>query len=158
MSSRQASAKAPSSDVIKMVASHTAAMVEGLPRDCFALGIPKAVQYAAIEGFYVNVRSLIEFLGVKGIRRRRDGVFADKIVTAWKPVSDQATVAKLKKHWVAASTHAAHFTRGRMTWNQVDQQELETVANDCCPALKMTTTPSLSMTMKMVVLVATLTG
>jgi hypothetical protein len=119
-------ASSPDATVIKIVATHTAAMVEGLPKDCFAQGLPRAVQYAAIEGFYANVRSLIEFLGVQGIKRRGNSVIAEKIVTGWKPVNNRV----LKDHWIAASMHAVHFTKDRFEPFEVDQQALEKVAKD----------------------------
>ena len=101
-------------------------MVEGLPKDCFALGVPRAVQYAAIEGFYANVRSLIEFLGVQGIKRRKNAVYAGQIKPAWKPVNSPM----LRGHWIDATTHAMHFTEDRFQPIEVDQEALEKVAKD----------------------------
>lgn len=85
------------------------------------------LRQAAIEGFYSNVRSLIEFLGHR--TNRRDSSAKD-IDPSWQMPSDAATLRNLEDHWQAATKHAMHFTEDRTGFIvDVDQQKMEDIAD-----------------------------
>lgn len=97
-----------------------AAAVKVLPDHMFNTSYPVVMQQAAIESFYVNVRTLIEFLGVRPAKG--DVSAADTLPLGWTPTLSQPERAELLRHWDDASKHLVHFSKLRTTVT-VDTEE-----------------------------------
>jgi hypothetical protein len=103
-------------------------MVERLPAECYKFGQPRAVHLALIQDFLVNVRLMIEFLG---IRPGRNGDAAAEFDPAWQPPSDPATVQTLLGHWELATKHVVHFSDESYVWKTLNQRRLERLPTTC---------------------------
>jgi hypothetical protein len=119
-------------------ARRVAEMIEKLPAVSYANGVRPLLQQAGVECFFVHVRAMIEFLGVKTDSRDRS---ANDILPSWSPPTqhgpDAATWTKLYNHWETASKHVMHFSQLRTKQNSgiqvpvpAGQVDLEAIAND----------------------------
>jgi len=115
-------------------------MVHRLPAVIWEPNTPELLRQAALECFFVHVRTLIEFLG--GVRpkdpRRRDRSAQDTLTNNnWTPNLTPAVKARLNDHWEKASQHLVHFSKSRVV-DQTGQyvapgtarSDLEAIAND----------------------------
>jgi hypothetical protein len=109
-------------------ATQAAELVERLPAQCCRLGQPTVVLVGLMYGFMVNVRLLIEFLGIT--RGRTGDAIAAKLDPAWQPPSDQATVQTLIKHWTLATKHAVHFSNESHIWPSMNRSQLDGISDD----------------------------
>lgn len=75
-------------------------MIEKLPAVCYADGVVPLLQQAGVECFFVHVRAMIEFLGVKPAGKDRK---ASDLLPSWTPTVDQPTWDRLEDHWLTAS-------------------------------------------------------
>lgn len=117
-------------------AAKTAEMVEKLPAVCYPDDgvIVPLLQEAGVQSFFVNVRSLLEFLRIhpaEGDRSARD------LLPRWTPSVDPATRTRLEQHWRTATKHLVHFGQVRTkqedgTVEVVNLQKaaLQTIAGD----------------------------
>ncbi len=115
-------------------ASRVAEMIEKLPAVCYANGVVPLLQQAGVECFFVHVRSMIEFLGVKPAAQDRA---ASDLLPNWTPPVDQPTRTRLERYWLTASQHVMHFGQVRTKQHggtqvsvPVEQADLEAIAND----------------------------
>jgi len=119
-------------------ASVMAEMIEKLPALLFPDEGPKPLLLlwqAGIESFFVNVRALVEFLGIRGPSRFPTDCSATDILPTWSPPTntgaDAATWTKLNDHWETASTSVMHLTDFRVQSDVVPTQEmLDEMADD----------------------------
>jgi hypothetical protein len=113
-------------------------MVEKLPAVCYDNGAVPLLQQAGVECFFVHVRALLEFLGIKTDSRDRSAV---DILPSWSPPqeigAEAAVWAQLNGYWVTASRHVMHFTQfrtkgddGTLARVAIEQTDLEAIAND----------------------------
>jgi hypothetical protein len=113
-------------------------MIEKLPAVCYANGVVPLLQQAGVECFFVHVRSMIEFLGIKTDSRDRS---AKDILPSWSPPTqggpEAATWTKLYDHWETASKHVMHFSQLRTKQDNgtqvsvpAEQADLEAIADD----------------------------
>jgi hypothetical protein len=83
---------------------------------------PVLIRQAAIESFYVNVRTLLEFFGVwqpkagqpKAGQPKKDSTAVD-ILPTWSHNLTPAAEARLLEHWLDASKHLVHFSKTKRT-------------------------------------------
>jgi hypothetical protein len=115
-------------------ARRVAEMIEKLPAACYANGVAPLLQQAGVECFFVHVRSMIEFLGVKPETRDRK---ASDLLPNWTPPVDRPTRTRLMGHWTTASQHVMHFGQVRTKQEDgtqvrvaVEQADLEAIADD----------------------------
>ena len=137
MTTPSASASFPSwITALAIEAAKTAEMVEKLPAVCYPHDgiIVPLLQEAGVQSFLVNVRSLIEFLGIKPAARDRS---ASDLLPNWTPPVDQATRTRLEQHWTTPSQHLMHFGKprtkkedGTVEVVSVEKADLEAIAND----------------------------
>ncbi len=119
-------------------ASVMAEMIEKLPALVFPDEGPKPLLLlwqAGIESFFVNVRALVEFLGIRGLSRFPTDCSATDILPTWSPPTntgaDAATWTKLNDHWETASKSVMHLTDFRVQSDVVPTQEmLDEMADD----------------------------
>ncbi|MGW5575558.1 hypothetical protein ACWEVD_30545 [Nocardia thailandica] len=88
-----------------------AEMVSSLPGAIHTPG-NLLLQQAAVEGFFIYVRSLIEFFGLKP-RNPRDFSAFD-VIPGWQVPTDPARDARLLADWVTGSRHVAHMSKHRV--------------------------------------------
>jgi hypothetical protein len=121
-----------------MEARRVAEMIEKLPAVCHANGVVPLLEQAGVECFFVHVRGLIEFLGIKKYESDRS---AKDILSSWSPPAkggpEDATWRKLYDHWDTASKHVMHFSQLRTKQDDgtqvvvpAGQADLEAIAND----------------------------
>ena len=137
VTTQSASASFPSPAVaLAQEAAKTAEMVEKIPAVCYPGdgGIVPLLQQAGVESFFVNVRSLIEFLGIKPAARDRAAV---DLLPNWTPPVDQPTRNRLERYWLTASKHLMHFGQvrtkqedGTVEVVDVEKATLEAIADD----------------------------
>jgi hypothetical protein len=115
-------------------ARRVAEMIEKLPPVCYANDVVPLLQQAGVECFFVHVRGMIEFLGIKPAPRDRA---ASDLLPNWTPRVDQPTRARLEDYWLTASQHVMHFGQVRTKQEDgtqvrvaVEQADLEAIAND----------------------------
>jgi hypothetical protein len=129
-----------------MEARRVAEMIEKLPAVCYANGVVPLLQQAGVECFFVHVRSMVEFLGIRPVKHGDRSAF-DILPKEWSPPSpptksnpsgtEAATWTKLNDHWETASKHVMHFSKLRTKQDDgtqvsvpVGQADLEAIAND----------------------------
>lgn len=114
---------------IRMEATHLCAKVKVLPDHIFKnpSPYPVVVQTALVESFYVSVRTLLEFLGV-----RPDGrdVGAATTLTGWTPNLTLAEKDQLLVHWDTVSKHLVHFSHARTRPVNAEEAEVRQLATD----------------------------
>ncbi|MEU2014051.1 hypothetical protein [Nocardia sp. NPDC019302] len=93
-------------------AMRVAEMVSRLPDAIFAPDLEPLMHHAAIECFFVHVRGLIEFLGLK-VPKQSEFSAAD-VHPTWVPPTDPARHARLQADWLNASRHVMHFSKERV--------------------------------------------
>jgi hypothetical protein len=81
------------------------------------------IRQAAGECFFVHVRTLIEFLGIRPPDPRDRSARDTLTNTNWPPTLDAALRARLDADWQMVSQHLVHFSKARV----VD----ETAASSC---------------------------
>jgi hypothetical protein len=111
-------------------------MAEKLPAVCYPDDgvIVPLLQEAGVQSYFVNVRSLIEFLGIKPAPRDRK---ASDLLPNWAPSVDQAAKTRLLQHWRTATKHLVHFGQvrtkqedGTVEVVNVEKADLQTIADD----------------------------
>lgn len=123
---------------LAMEARRVAEMVEKLPAVCHATGVVPLLEQAGVECFFVHVRGLLEFLGIKTYASDRS---AKDILSSWSPPAkggpEDAVWRRLFAHWETASKHVMHFSQlrtkqddGTQVLVPTEQADLETIAND----------------------------
>jgi hypothetical protein len=138
-----ASTSFPSSiTALAIEAAKTAEMVEKLPAVCYPDDgvIVPLLQEAGVQSFFVNVRSLIEFLEVKPAEKDRS---ASNLLPNWTPPEDHARRTRLVQHWRTASQHLMHFGQvrtkqedGTVEVVNVEKAALQTIAGDVLGPLR----------------------
>jgi hypothetical protein len=115
-------------------ARRVAEMIEKLPAVSYANGVVPLLQQAGVECFFVHVRGMIEFLGIKPAARDRA---ASDLLPNWTPPVDQPTRARLEDYWLTASQHVLHFGQVRTKQEDgtqvrvgVELPDLEAIVND----------------------------
>jgi hypothetical protein len=88
--------------------------------------------------FFVQVRTLIEFLG--GVRPKNSlDLSAQDTLTdiSWTPRLDDTLKTRLDDHWQMASRHLVHFSKNRVVAEsghyvepKTDRRDLEAIADD----------------------------
>ena len=113
-------------------------MVEKLPAVCYPDdgAIVPLLQEAGVQSFFVNVRSLIEFLGI--IKPAKEDRSASDLLPNWTPPEDdEARRTRLVQHWRTASQHLMHFGQARTKREDgtvevvnVEKADLQAIADD----------------------------
>jgi hypothetical protein len=124
-------------DAIRFEARRIAEMVDRLPAVIWDMNNSELIRQAALECFFVHVRTLIEFLGIRP-QDARDRSARDTLAnTGWTPTLDAALKARLDADWETISQHLVHFSGSRVldeTGNVVvpstDLAALQRVADD----------------------------
>lgn len=127
----------------RIEASRIAQMVDLLPAAVHAPDTPGLMRQAAVECFFVHVRTLIEFLEVRPTGDNRDRSARDTRLDAkgrptnWRPTLDPALAARLKDDWDTTSAHLVHFSKRRVFDEQghfvpvsTELADLEAIADD----------------------------
>ena len=90
-----------------------------------------------LECFFVHVRTLIEFLGIRPPDPRDRSARDTFTNTNWPPTFDAAQRARLDADWEMVSQHLVHFSKarvvhetGRVVVPSTDRSSLERIAND----------------------------
>jgi hypothetical protein len=111
-----------------MEATRIATMIDRLPEEIHNPDNSDLMRQAAVECFFVHLRTLVEFLGVRP-QDRRD-VFARD--TFWELPEDAALIQRLNQHWLTASRQVAHFSQDRIMGPQVSTElaDLKAMADD----------------------------
>jgi hypothetical protein len=99
---------------------------------------PELLKQAALECFFVHVRTLIEFLGGVRPKDSRDWSAQDTLTnTSWTPRLDAPLKARLNDHWEMASQHLVHFSKKRVVDQsghyvepKTDRSDLDAIADD----------------------------
>jgi hypothetical protein len=138
MTTSSASASLPSFGVaLALEATKVAEMIEKLPTICYPKdgAIVPLLQQAGVESFFVNVRCLLEFLGIHPAERDRSA--RDLLGSGWKPPVDKPTQDRLHEHWRIATQHTVHFGQvrtkakdGTVETVPVERADLEAIADD----------------------------
>lgn len=117
-----------------MEATKVAEMVYRLPSLCNDGAIVPLLQQAGVESFFVNVRALVEFLGVKPAPQDRS---ARDLLSTWTLPADQQLLDRLGEHWAVASRHVMHFGQKRTKAEDgtserigTEQADLKKIADD----------------------------
>jgi hypothetical protein len=102
--------------VARLQACTMAEMMAKLPDAIHAPGTSMLLAQAGIQSFFVNARTLIEFLEIKPSSHHNDLSASDTLPagTKWMPTTDAALKSRLKAHWVIASQRMVHFTKMRV--------------------------------------------
>jgi hypothetical protein len=118
-------------------ASVMAEMIEKLPAVLFPDEGPRPpllLWQAGIESFFINVRTMVEFLGIRPPSRATD-FSAKDVAHTWSPPTmtgdDAATWTRLNDHWDTASKSVMHLTNFSVQSNVVPtRQLLDEIADD----------------------------
>jgi len=87
-------------------------MVHRLPAVIHDPNTPELLKQAALECFFVHVRTLIEFLGGVRPKNSLDRSAQDTLTnTSWTPRLNAPLKARLNDHWQMASQHLLHFSK-----------------------------------------------
>jgi hypothetical protein len=136
----EVTASAPSPEVsLATEAARVAEMIEKLPTICHTAGNVPLLQQAGVECFFVHVRSIIEFLGIRPAKSGDRS--AVDLLGAWSPPTDNGPRAAqwqtLNDHWLTASKHVMHFSEVRTKQEngtyisvRVELPDLEAIADD----------------------------
>ncbi len=82
-----------------------------------------------MESFLINVRLLVEFLGVQPSSKKADASAAS-LDPAWQPPKDTELALRLKEHWRFASKHVVHFSDQSHLWQTLNRRRLDSIADD----------------------------
>lgn len=99
---------------IRWEAMRVALMVQRLPALIADDGQPLIVRQAALDSFYVNLRTLIEFLKVPRPKQAHaPDISADNITPGWQPSISDEQAKRLFGDWDGVSKHLVHFSAVR---------------------------------------------
>lgn len=127
----------PSVRVARMMeAWRVAEIVAALPRQAYEPDTSTILQQACIDAFFVNVRALVEFLGIKKSDPTKDFSAID-VAPEWVAVISLEERKRLVEYWQIASQHLMHFSRSRVKQDgmatlqvNVELAELTSIADD----------------------------
>jgi hypothetical protein len=108
-------------------------MVAQLPAVITDPQYPAVVRQAALDSFYVHVRTLIEYLEVPKPPQsspRPPDFKASGYVQGWTPPTDTARNARLNDYWTDASKHVVHFSQVRPLEGEKTDVEIRAIADD----------------------------
>ena len=91
-------------------ARRLAEMVDQLPAVILDMDNSELIRQAALECFFVHVRQLIEFLGIRPPDPRDRSARDTFTNTNWPPTFDAALRARLDADWEMVSQHLVHFS------------------------------------------------
>jgi hypothetical protein len=118
-------------------ARRLAEMVDQLPAVILDMDNSELIRQAALECFFVHVRPLIEFVGIRPPDPRDRSARDTLTNTNWPPTLDAALRARLDADWEMVSQHLVHFSKarvvdetGRVVVPSTDRSSLERIAND----------------------------
>jgi hypothetical protein len=118
-------------------ATRLAEMVDELPAVILDTDNSELIRQAALECFFVHVRTLIEFLGIRSPDPRDRSARDTLANTNWTPTLDAALRARLETDWEMISQHLVHFSKarvvdeaGKVVLPGTDRSSLERIAND----------------------------
>ena len=92
-------------------ARRLAEMVDQLPAVILDMDNSELIRQAALECFFVHVRTPIEFLGIRPPDPRDRSARDTFTNTNWPPTFDAALRARLDADWEMVSQHLVHFSR-----------------------------------------------
>jgi hypothetical protein len=95
-------------------AHRLAEMVDRLPAVIWDMDNSELIRQAALECFFVHVRTLIEFLGIRSPDPRDRSARDTLTNTSWTPTLDAALRARLDADWGIVSQHLVHFSKARV--------------------------------------------
>ena len=121
-----------------MRASVMAEMIEKFPAVLFPDEGPRPpllLWQAGIESFLINVRTMVEFLGIRPPSQFPTDFSAKDVLPTWSPPTqtgdDAATWTRLNDHWDTASKSVMHLTDFSVQSDVVPtRQLLEEIADD----------------------------
>jgi hypothetical protein len=126
-----------SQNAIRFEARRIAEMVDRLPAVIWDMDNSELIRQAALECFFVHVRTLIEFLGIRAPDPRDRSARDTLANTNWTPTLDAGLRARLDADWEMVSQHLVHFSKarvldetGRAVVPSTDRSALERIAND----------------------------
>jgi hypothetical protein len=118
-------------------ARRLAEMVDQLPAVILDMDNSELIRQATLECFFVHVRTLIEFLGIRSPHPRDRSARDTLTNTNWTPTLDAALRARLDADWEMVSQHLVHFSKARVVDEtghvvvpSTDRSSLERIAND----------------------------
>jgi hypothetical protein len=125
-------------NAIRLEAWRIAEMIDRLPAVIFDENNSELIRQAALECFFVHVRTLTEFLGIRQQTDSRDRSARDTLKNNnWTPTLDAALRARLDADWEMVSQHVVHFAKtrvldetGRVVVPKTERSDLERVADD----------------------------
>ncbi|MGV0875182.1 AAA family ATPase [Mycolicibacterium sp. XJ879] len=120
---------------VRMEAARTAAMVAQLPAVISDRQFPYIVRQAALDSFYMHVRTLIEYLEIPRTKSPKhqqppQDFKASSVVAAWTAPTDAIRNTRLNDYWTDASKHFVHFSQLRPEQTEKTQAEIHAIADD----------------------------
>lgn len=127
-------------DTARFEATRIAESIHALPDAITAPETSELLASAGVDCFYGQVRTLIEFLGIKQARAPK-GAPPDWTAAAtlglpqWKPPKlSQTDHDTLMRYWELSSKHLAHFSEARPAQLPVYREDLDEIADNVLAA------------------------
>lgn len=122
-------------DTARLEAARIAESINALPAAITKPGTPDLLRSAGVDCFFGQVRTLVEFLGVKQARAPK-GAPPDWTAAAtlnlphWSPPKlTQADHDALMAYWEQSSKHLAHFSQARPAPLPIYREDLDEIAD-----------------------------